>query len=449
MKNNLMISVSGVRGIVGDGLTPDVISRFSMAFGTFLKKGRVIIGKDTRPSGEMVKHSVISGLVATGCEVIDLGVCPTPTVLYNVKNLHADGGIAITASHNPSEWNALKFVNNEGTFLTRSQAKKLLDIFNKGSFKTADWQNIGVLKTDSSGIKRHIDGVLRLSFLNIRKLRRRKFRVGVDCVNGAASSAFPELLEKLGCKIKKVYCDGNGKFLRNPEPIAKNLSALGKMVSKEGLDIGFATDADGDRLSIVGNDGTPLGEEHSLALAVSYFLSKKRGNVVINLSSSRMTDDIVKTHKVKVFRSKVGEANVVKKMKQTNAVIGGEGNGGIILPEFQMTRDGMSGIALILSYLLESGKTILQLKNELPSYYIIKEKKKLNSREHKLNYEKIIKLLPKGRINNNDGLRIDWKDCWIHIRKSGTEPIVRIIAEAKSKKEATLLCRKVKKIIDV
>lgn len=447
MKKTLMISISGVRGIIGKGLTPDVISRFSLSFGTFSNGGKVVIGRDTRTSGEMVKHAVVSGLLATGCDVIDIGVCPTPTVLYNVKCLKADGGIAITASHNPVEWNALKFIGKNAMFLNRKEAEKLITTYENKRFKPVVWNRLGTVSHNNEGIKRHIDAILSLTYLNVKRLKSRRFKVAIDCVNGAAFHAFPELLKKLGCDVVKVFCDGNGDFKRSPEPLPENLSVLGKTVKKTKADIGFATDADGDRLSIVSEKGVPLGEEYSLPLVVKFFLSKSKGNVVANLSTSRMIDYITKEKGVRLFRTNVGEAHVVKKMKDVKAVIGGEGNGGIILPELVFTRDALSGIALILEYLQESKKTVTQLKKELPDFSIIKKRKPLKSSKQEPNYKKIISGLPKGRIIRIDGLRIDWKDEWVHIRKSGTEPIIRVIAEARTKKEAEGLCNKVMRML--
>lgn len=439
-----MISVSGVRGIVGKGLTPSIVSRFALAFGTFVKGGKVVIGSDTRHSREVIRHSVVSGLLASGCDVVDIGICPTPTVLYNVKHLKTLGGIAITASHNPAEWNGLKFIGRGGIFLDGTQAKRLIAIYEKNRFHTVPWNRIGKVQKDNEAVKRHIDAVLSLPFLNITGLRKRKFRVAVDCVNGAASAVFPQFLERFGCDVIKVFCDGTGDFRRNPEPVGENLSVLGEKVKKNNADVGFATDADGDRLSIVGNDGIPFGEEYSLALAGRFYLSKLKGSVVTNLSTSRMIDTITKEFGVKLYRTKVGEANVVSKMKATRAVFGGEGNGGVIVPKIQYTRDALSGIVLILQYMLESGKTINQLSSELEKMKIVKKKLKISK---KLNYGKIVEELPPGKINRTDGVRIDWEKGWIHIRKSGTEPIVRIIAEARRKKDALNLCNKVIKMI--
>jgi phosphomannomutase len=447
MAKDLMIGISGIRGIVGSGLTPEVISQFVLGFGTLMKGGKIVIGKDTRPSGEMVSHSVISGLLATGCDVIDLGVCPTPTVLFNVRKLNASGGIAITASHNPIEWNALKFISKDAKFLDRRRAEELITIYKKKMFDTVEWKKLGQLSEDKEGINRHIDEILSLSYLNIDGLKKRRFKVAVDCVNGAAFSAFPELLNRLGCNVVKVLCDDTGEFKRNPEPLAENLALISKTVKREKADVGFATDADGDRLSIVSDKGIPLGEEHSLPLAAKFILSKKKGDVVTNLSTSRMVDFVADENDSKLYRTKVGEANVVSKMEDMKAVIGGEGNGGIILPDVHYTRDALTGIALILQYMLETNKNITQLKNELPNFIIIKRRKNLESSDYQLDFDSIISRFPQGEVNMEDGIRIDWEEGWLHIRKSGTEPIVRIFAEAKTRKEAERICNKAMRII--
>lgn len=437
-----MIGISGVRGIVGTGLTPEVISQFVLGFGTLMDGGKIVIGKDTRPSGEMVRHSVISSLLATGCDVIDLGICPTPTVLFNVKELKADGGIAITASHNPIEWNALKFIGKDAKFLDIKRAEELVNIYRKKTFNTVGWNEIGKLFEDKDGIDRHIDKILSLPYLNMDGLKKRKFKVAVDCVNGAAFEAFPQLLEKLGCNVVKVFCDGTGEFKRSPEPLAENLALLSKNVKREKADVGFATDADGDRLSIVSDKGKPLGEEYSLPLVAKFILSKKKGDVVTNLSTSRMIDYVVGEKDSQLYRTKVGEANVVLKMEEVKAIIGGEGNGGIIFPEVQYTRDALTGIALILEYMLESNKNISQLKDELHNFSIVKRRKKLETSDYKQDFDAIISRFPEGEVNMTDGIRIDWENGWLHIRKSGTEPILRIIAEAKTKKNAESICNK-------
>jgi len=431
---------------VGKGLTPDVITRFALAFGTFSKGGTLVIGSDTRPSGEMVRHAVYSGLLGTGCTIIDLGVCPTPTILYNVKALKAEGGIAITASHNPVEWNAMKFIGKRATFLERKQAEELIRIYSCNRMKMALWNQQGKIVKDDAGIRRHIDAILSLPFVNTRSIRIKKFRVAIDCVNGAGWRAFPELLTRLGCEVIRVFCDGSGDFKRNPEPLAENLYRLAQMVKRKGADLGFATDADGDRLSIVSETGVALGEEYSLPLAARFVLSRKKGNYVVNFSSSRMNDLIARMFSVKLFRAKVGEANVVKKMKQVKAVIGGEGNGGIILPELLHTRDALLGMVLILGLLCETKETISQLVDDLPVFCIVKKRKRIRKGQ-KLNLKRVRSQLEGGRASRVDGLRIDWKDRWVHIRKSGTEPIVRIIAEAETKKEAEALCMKVMRII--
>lgn len=440
MTKDLMISISGVRGIVGRGLTPDVVSGFAMAFGTFSKGGTLVIGSDTRPSREMVKHAVISGLLGTGCTVIDLGICPTPTILYNVRKLRTDGGIAITASHNPAQWNALKFVGSSGTFLNKREANKVIATYAGKKAKLVPWDGQGKLMRDDAAIQRHIDAILSLPYIEPRGLQQRRFRVGIDCVNGGGYEAFPNLLRSLGCEVFPLLCEGTGDFERNPEPVAGNLASLSRLVKSKRLDIGFATDADGDRLSIVDDTGKALGEEYSLPLVIDFILSKRKGTVVCNLSTSRMTDFAVKKHKGTLYKAKVGEANVVRKMKSVKAIVGGEGNGGIILPELHHTRDALLGMALILQYMFEERRSISKLKDALPSYSIVKKKVRIRGKRAK-NYDAIRKKLPRGRNNGTDGLRIDWKDSWIHVRRSGTEPIVRVIAEAKTKKKAQQLCR--------
>jgi phosphomannomutase len=446
MSKDLMISISGVRGVVGKGLTPDIISGFAMAFGTFVKGGTLVIGSDTRPSREMVKHAVISGLLGTGCTVIDLGICPTPTVLFNVKKLRTDGGIAITASHNPEKWNAMKFIGSNGSFLNRSQANKLIATYIGNKARPVPWNMQGKLIRDDAAIQRHIEGILRLPYVHQKKLQRRRFRVGIDCVNGGGYEAFPGLLRALGCEVIPVFCEETGDFERDPEPVARNLGALSRTVKRKRLDIGFATDADGDRLSIVDNTAKPLGEEYSLPFAIDFMLGKKKGNVVCNLSTSRLTDFVTKKHGCKLYKARVGEAHVVKKMRSVHAVIGGEGNGGIILPGLHHTRDALLGMALILQYMLESKKSIGQQKAGFPVYRIVKKKKRIKGKGN-LHHDAIAKKLPRGRMNKLDGLRIDWKDSWIHVRKSGTEPIVRVIAEAKTKRKAEQLCKKAMELI--
>jgi phosphomannomutase len=448
MQKDLMAGISGVRGVVGKSLTPDILTRYSSAFGNLCRSGKVVLGRDSRISGEMAKSAVVSGLLSTGCQVIDLGICPTPTVEIAVKELKAKGGIIITASHNPIEWNALKFVGADGIFLDEKESKKLFDLVRNDRIKYNPWDKLGEVDFDDSWIKQHINKILNLSYIDVRRIKARKFRVVLDCCNGAGGVISPHLLRALGCEVMEMNSIPNGMFPHDPEPVPKNLISLCQAVKKNNADLGFANDPDVDRLAIVSEKGVPLGEEATLALATKFVLSHKsrtspvRGkpnsNVVTNISTSRMIDDIAKEFGSKVYCTKVGEAHVARRLKQVKGVIGGEGNGGVILPELHYGRDALVGMALILEYLTESGKSISQLASELPQYFMIKKKMKL-PRNFERNLVKLKRKYSKWNINALDGVRIDFGDSWLHIRKSNTEPLVRVIAETRSKRESTRL----------
>jgi len=432
-QNNLIFSISGLRGIVGDGLTPELVVKYSSAFG-YTSKGKIVIGRDTRNTGEMIKNLVISSLVATGCEVIDLGICPTPTVELAVLDLKAQGGIVITASHNPIEWNALKFINPEGMFITEQEKNRIEKLVQNQKMKFAPWDKIGKVSKDSYQIEKHINKISNLNLVNKDKIREKKFKVVIDCVNGAGSFASPVLLEKLGCEVIKINCQNTGTFPHPPEPVPSNLTKLCDTVRQYQADIGFANDPDADRLAIVSEKGEAIGEEYTLVLATKYVLSKKRGPVVVNLSTTKMIDDMARMYNSTVHRTKVGEANVGLKLKQVKGVIGGEGNGGVILPELHFGRDALVGMALILSYLAESSLTVSKAIEQIPKYYMLKKAFPINQ-----NFERLLhKFKAKYRksiMNTRDGLRIDLHHSWLHIRKSNTEPIGRVIAEAKDKKQ--------------
>src|SRR5574341_1452157 len=332
---NLIFSISGLREIVGEGLTPELVVRYASAYG-YLSKGKIVVGRDTRNTGEMIKNLVISSLVSVGCEVVDIGICPTPTVELAVLDLTAQGGIAITASHNPIEWNALKFVNSEGMFITEQQKNKIDKLTKNQNIEFASWDKIGKVSKDSFQIEKHINKILNLNLVNAEKIREKRFKVVIDCVNGAGSFASPVLLEKLGCEVIKINCQNTGTFPHPPEPVPSTLSQLCDTVQQYQADIGFANDPDADRLAIVSEKGEAIGEEYTLALATKYVLSKKKGPVVVNLSTTKMIDDVAKMYNSPVHRTKVGEANVGLKLKQIKGVIGGEGNGGVILPHLQV-----------------------------------------------------------------------------------------------------------------
>ncbi|MHB8929885.1 MAG: phosphoglucosamine mutase [Melioribacteraceae bacterium] len=445
----LMVSISGIRGIIGDGLDPNVLVKYTSAYADFCGKGKIVIGSDGRITGEMVRNIVIGTLLAKGNDVIDIGICPTPTVLFNVKKLKAAGGIQISASHNPNQWNALKLLNRSGEFMTPEENISMLKLLNDADKKFVEWNKLGKLTGYEKGLEDHINAVLKMDYINTAKIRRRKFKVLLDCVNGAGAYSMPQLLEKLGCKVIKMNCEKTGIFPRLPEPIPENLTATMRAVKKHKADIGIVVDPDVDRLVLITEKGEPFGEENTITQAIKFYLSKKtclsgrqEGNAVVNLSTTRAVDDVANEFGCKVFRSPVGEANVVKKMKEVKAVIGGEGSGGVILPKVVFGRDALTGTVIMLQHLLEFGGKMSELKKSLPQYFIAKKKIELGS----MNPDDVIKTLVEkfrsGKINLEDGLRIDFTDHWVHFRKSNTEPIIRCIVEAKSKRDAESLAEK-------
>ena len=431
----LMVSISGIRGIVGDGLDPDTIVKYTSAYADFIGKGKVVVGRDARISGEMVQSIVTGTLLAKGLDVLVIGICPTTTVQYAVKTLSADGGIAITASHNPNQWNALKLLNNTGQFMTPEQNNEMLKVLNTcQTFKS--WDELGTLKYFEEGLKRHVTDVLNLGFLRIDEIRKRKFKVVVDCVNGAGVYVIPNLLKDFGCEVIEMNCERTGIFPRLPEPLPENLTETMKAVAFNKADLGIVVDPDVDRLVLITNEGKPFGEENTITQAVKFILSKQKGNVAVNLSTTRAVEDVAAEHGQKVFRSPVGEANVVKKMKEVDAVIGGEGSGGVIYPALHYGRDALVGIAITLQHLTEFGGTISDLKKSLPSYFIAKKKIDLGNSQPDEIIRHLLEKYRDEKINNEDGLKIDFDDHWVHFRKSNTEPIIRIITEAKTQDSA-------------
>jgi phosphomannomutase len=445
----LIKSVSGIRGIVGDGLDPAVILNFAakfgeFAFGEFTGKRKIVVARDSRTSGIALKNAVISGLLGVGADVIDIDLAPTPTLLYNVKKLKASGGIVITASHNPSQWNALKLVGPAGEFLNKEEAEKFF-LMEKENVSWKKASEYGKLEENDQAVKEHIKGVLSTPRINTELIKKKKFKVALDCVNGGASLAFEEFLNTLNVEIYPIFCDGSGNFMRIPEPRAENLESLANKVKESGSDIGFATDPDGDRISIVSDEGIPIGEEYTIAIATKAVLSKKKGPVVVNLSTTKSVEDIANRAGVPFYRSPVGEANVVKVMKEKKAVIGGEGNGGVINPEIQYTRDGMVAMAIILQHLAEEEKSLSDIANGLPRYRMIKEVVKMEDIIEGKKFIKKIKNTNKDKnMDLSDGIRLTEGDCWVHIRMSGTEPILRIIAEAPTLKKAKELVELIK-----
>ena len=447
MKQLLMKSVSGIRGVVGKSLIPEIVLRYSSAFGIFCNKGKIVVGRDTRTSGEMLEKVVFSGLMSVGCNVINVGICPTPTISLMVEKLKSDGGIAITSSHNSVEWNALKFINKNGLFLNEKMWKRLDSIYENNKIKYADWENLGEICNYDSAIENHIEKILDIPYISQKKISQKKFKVVVDCVNGAGWKIIPDLLQKLGCTVYPLNCSNSGIFPHNPEPLPENLTELCKKVRFHKADIGFAIDPDGDRLAIVDENGVPLGEDYTLTLAVKHIIEKKKGNIVVNETTTRAIDDIANIHNVKVIRTKVGEIYVAQRMKEIGSPIGGEGNGGVILSDVHLTRDAMVGITLIMQMLAEYDTSIGKLKNELPEYYIHKKKFKLSEDLYNKLIKKLIKENSKKELSFIDGLKVNKKDWWIHIRKSRTEPIVRVVCEAKSEKKVKEIFREIEKNI--
>ena len=438
----LMVSISGIRGIIGDGLDPQVLVKYTSAFADFIGKGTVVMGRDARITGEMVKSIVTGTLLAKGLNVIDIGICPTPTVQYTVKTLGAKGGIAISASHNPNEWNALKLLNHTGQFMTPDENIKIIGLLNSTDNKFVPWEKLGKLTSFEEGLKRHVHDAMHLKYVNIDQIRKRKFKIVTDCVNGAGAYVIPDFLRQFGCEVIELDCEKTGIFPRLPEPIPENLTKTMKAVSDHKADLGIVVDPDVDRLVLISNDGNPFGEENTITMAVNLILSKEKGNSVVNLSTTRAVDDIASKYGCKVFRSAVGEANVVKKMKEVNAIIGGEGSGGVIYPALHYGRDALVGISLILQQLTEFGGSIIEFKKTLPSYFIAKKKIILGNTNPDEVINKLIVKYSRSNINREDGLRIDFTDHWVHFRKSNTEPIIRIITEAKNEKLAEQLSTK-------
>jgi phosphomannomutase len=443
---SLKIGISGVRGVVGSSLTNNIASEFGKAYSTFINCGKVVIARDTRTSGDMLRSAVTAGVLSAGCDVIDIGIAPTPTALFYVRKNKVDGGIIVTASHNPGEWNGLKFIERDGTFLSEARLEKFFDIYYKKEFRTVPWEALRSVKTDSTAIDMHVNEVLRN--LDVNAIRKKRFKVGVDYVNGTGCIITPRFLSKLGCRVFAINDEPTGLFNHEPEPLPKNLAGLCRLVRQKRLDIGFAQDPDADRLAVISQKGQPIGEELTLGLAVRFILSHRaKGVIVTNLSASRVLEDITGEFRVKLARTKVGESNVVCEMKKRGAVIGGEGNGGVIFPKINYGRDSIVGMGLLLEYLAKSRKSVSQLVGELPHYEMIKGKFECPFSKTSDVLEKIKLFYKSEKIDTLDGVKVLWPGKWVHIRSSNTEPIIRVIAEAGTKKEADGLYSEVSKKI--
>jgi phosphomannomutase len=439
--DGLMVSVSGVRGRVGEALTPEVVATFAAAFGAWAARGRntaIVVGRDSRVSGPMFTRAVHAALESVGCTVIDVGMAPTPTIQLAVEHHHAAGGLAITASHNPIEWNALKFIGPSGLFLSADEGAAMRALLDAG-IPRATWDRLGTVVTDEGAVARHVAQVLALPFLDVHAIRERRFRVALDCCHGAGAVVMPQLLTELGCEVFAINMEADGRFHRPPEPVAEHLGELEALVRATGADIGFATDPDVDRLALVGEHGRALGEDYTLALAARVVLRHRPGPVVTNLSTSKVVSDVAAAAGVPFRFAKVGEVNVALAMREAGATIGGEGNGGVILPELHLGRDAPVGAALLLQLLLEEGRPVSALVDEAPRYVIVKDK--LDRPEAPLDavYEALRDAFPDATPDTQDGLRLDWADRWVHLRPSGTEPIVRVIAEGPTEAEARAL----------
>ncbi len=443
----LIKSISGIRGTiggnVGDNLTPIDAVKFAAAYGSWVKQQRnkenyrVVVGRDARISGDMIQNLVMNTLVGMGIHVIDLGLSTTPTVEIAVPMEHADGGIILTASHNPKQWNALKLLNHNGEFLNGAEGAKILEIAESNSIEFADVDNLGKITKNQAYIDLHIDEVLDLPLVNKEAIDRANFRVVVDGVNSTGGIAIPRLLERLGVHAVKLYCEPTGHFPHNPEPLKEHLTDLSEMVVAEKADFGIVVDPDVDRLAFVSENGEMFGEEYTLVACADYVLSKTKGNTVSNMSSSRALRDVTEKHGGTYEASAVGEVNVVELMKKNNAIIGGEGNGGIIYPELHYGRDSLVGVALFLSLLAEKNMKVSALRASYPDYYMSKKKIQLTP---SLDVDGILSEMTnrysKEDIKTIDGVKIDFPENWVHLRKSNTEPIIRIYTEAKSQQEA-------------
>jgi phosphomannomutase len=428
----LIKSISGIRGIVGDGIDPENLVRFSAAFAKFCNYGKIVVGRDSRVSGEAFSKIVIGTLMSSGCDVVDVGIVPTPTVQIYVEELKASGGIMISASHNPNQWNALKLLNSEGTFLTPDQAKEYLKLEETFRPEYKRWNELGKYQFIQKAYQLHINKILNLDLINVDLIRSKKFKVLVDCVNGAGVKVVPELLETLGCEVTKINCEETGIFPRNPEPVPENLTETIKLAKEGNFDLTIIVDPDVDRLVLLQEDGEPFIEEYTVVLATDFVLSKKKGNVSVNLSTTKAVEDVAKKYGCNLFRTPVGEINVVEGMKKHQAVIGGEGSGGVIYPDLHYGRDALVGIAFTLQYLAEKNAKLSEIKKQLPAYYILKDKFETKDFSPDDLIEKFKEEFSNQKLNEDDGLRIDFEDHWIHLRKSNTEPIIRLIVEATS-----------------
>ena len=449
--DGLMIGVSGIRGRVGEALTPEVVAQYAAGFGAWARgrggSKRIVVGRDSRVSGPLFHRVVLSALQSVGCDVIDIGLTTTPTCQLAVEHHHAGGGLMISASHNPIEWNALKFIGPTGLFLENAEGVAMRALVESG-IPRAKWNELGAIESDPSAVQRHIERVLAIPYIDVEGIRGRRFHVALDCVRGAGAVIMPLLLERLGCTITAINLETDGRFPRPPEPVAENLGELERLVLESGAAIGFAVDPDVDRLALVSDAGKAIGEDFTLALAARLVLRHRSGPVVTNLSTSRIVEDVAAAAKMPVVRAPVGEVNVAVRMRDDRAAVGGEGNGGVILPEVHLGRDAPVGAALLLQLLHEENRPLSQIVSELPKYVIVKDKLDRPNASLDTVYQALRAAFPDAEADTQDGLRLSWPDRWVHVRPSGTEPIVRVIAEAPSAADANELVRRSREPLD-
>ncbi len=444
MKEALKVGVSGVRGVVGESFTPQLAAGFAQAFGTFVGQGPVLVGRDTRPSGFMLKNAVVAGLQSVGCKPILAGVVPTPTVLMLTRHLGCRGGIAITASHNPAEWNALKFVDRNGLFLDEGRAQELLDIYHQQDFPLVAEADLPTVAREAYPMEPHFKAIMQ--YVDQALIRRRRFKVAVDCCNGVGALHSPFFLSTLlGCEVVPVFDTPSGIFERNPEPLPDHLGALSAAVVREGCDIGFAQDPDGDRLAIVNEKGVPIGEDLTLALAVWQVLEKhESGPVAINLITSKAVEVVARQRGADVVRTRVGETHVSGTMLEMGAVVGGENNGGVIIPRIHPCRDSFAGMAIVLELMATSGRTLSALRAEIPEFFVVHDQMEVRPEQAPGLLRHLRRHYAAQRLNFLDGVFIDLEDAWVHARRSNTEPVIRITAEASTRAQAERLAAEVR-----
>ncbi len=429
-----MISVSGIRGRVGETLTPEVVASYAAGFGAWAR-GAIVVGRDSRVSGPMFHRVVLAALQSVGCDVIDVGMAPTPTIQLAVEHHHAAGGLAITASHNPIEWNALKFIAPSGLFLSAAEGAEMRDATARG-IPRATWDCLGQVTLDDDAIGRHIDAILALPYIDVPAIRRRAFHVALDCVRGAGATMMPALLDRLGCRVEAINMQTDGRFPRPPEPVAENLGELEELVRRSHADIGMAVDPDVDRLALVDETGKAIGEDYTLALAAGAVLRHTKGPVVTNLSTSRVVDDAAALGGVQVIRAPVGEVNVAVRMRDEGSPVGGEGNGGVIVKDLHLGRDAPAGAALVLQMLLDANAPLSRIISQRPRYAIVKDKLDRPAGSLDSVYGALRTAFAGAGVDTADGIRFAWADRWVHVRPSGTEPVVRVIAEAPTEAQA-------------